>query len=88
MERFASAYGRALFPARYGSRSGVSTNGETADSSQPRALAPGSLELAMGAGIYQVVVAVEGLLAGLRQRLALWRARPARRSSTTPVGCG
>jgi hypothetical protein len=52
------------------------------------ALAPGGLELAMGAGIYHVVVAVEGLLAGLRQRLALWRARPARRSSTTPVGCG
>ena len=83
MERFASAYGRALHPRRYGPRDGMNTDG-----GQPMALAPGSLELAMGAGIYHVVVAVEGLLAGLRQRLALWRARPARRSSTTPVGCG
>ncbi len=88
MERFVSAYGRALFPQRYGSRDGVDTDGRPAGSGQPTALAPGGLELAMGAGIYHVVVAVEGLLAGLRQRLALWRARPARRSSTTPVGCG
>ena len=88
MERFASAYGRALFPARYGSRSGVSTNGETADSSQPRALAPGSLELAMGAGIYHAVVAVEGWLEGLRRQLAAWRSRPQRGSGATPVGCG
>jgi hypothetical protein len=52
------------------------------------ALASGGLELAMSAGIYQVVVAVEGLLDGLRQRLAEWRARPERRSRATPVGCG
>lgn len=88
MERFASAYGRALFPARYGSRSGVSTDGGTADSSQPRALAPGSLELAMGAGIYHAVVAVEGWLDGLRRQLAAWRSKPQRGPGATPVGCG
>lgn len=88
MERFASAYGRALFPARYGSRSGVSTDGRTADSSQPRALAPGSLELAMGAGIYHAVVAVEGWLDGLRRQLAAWRSKPQRGPGATPVGCG
>ncbi len=88
MERFASAYGRALNPRRYGPRDRMNTDGGPTGSGQPMALAPGGLELAMGAGIYHVVVAVEGLLDGLRQRLAAWRAKPARRSSTTPVGCG
>jgi hypothetical protein len=58
------------------------------DGGQPMALAPGSLELAMGAGIYHAVVSVTGWLEGLRRRLAAWRARPERRSSATPVGCG
>ncbi len=83
MERFASAYGRALHPRRYGPRDGMNTDG-----GQPMALAPGSLELAMGAGIYHVVVAVEGWLDGLRRRLAPWRVRPERGPSATPVGCG
>ncbi len=83
MERFASAYGRALYPRRYGPRDGMNTDG-----GEPMALPPGSLELAVGAGIYHMVVAVEGWLDGLRQRLAAWRARPARRSSATPLGCG
>ncbi len=42
----------------------------------------------MGAGIYHVVVAVEGWLDGLRRRLAPWRVRPERGPSATPVGCG
>ena len=88
MERFASAYGRALFPARYGPRAGISTDGRSATSGRPQALAPGGLELAMGAGIYHGVVAIEGLLAGLRRQLAAWRARPERGSGATPVGCG
>ncbi len=88
MERFASAYGRALYPRRYGPRDGMNTDGGPTGSGQPMALASGGLELAMSAGIYQVVVAVEGLLDGLRQRLAEWRARPERRSRATPVGCG
>ncbi len=83
MERFATAYGRALHPRRYGPRDGFNTDG-----GQPMALAPGGLELAMGAGIYHAVVSVEGWLDGLRQRLAAWRARPQRRSRATPVGCG
>ena len=88
MERFASAYGRALFPARYGPRAGMNTDGRPATSGQSQALAPGGLELAMGAGIYHAVVSVEGWLDGLRQRLAAWRARLERRSRATPVGCG
>lgn len=88
MERFVSAYGRALFPQRYGSRDGVDTDGRPAGSGQPMALAPGGLELAMGAGIYRVVAAVEGLLDGLQQRAARWRRPAQRRPSTTPVACG
>ena len=88
MERFASVYGRALYPRRYGPRDGMNTDGRPGGSGQPMALAPGSLELAMGAGIYHVVVATEGWLGGLRQRLAVWRARPEHRDSATPVGCG
>ncbi len=88
MERFASAYGRALYPRRYGPGDGMNTDGGPGGSGQPMALAPGGLELAMGAGVYHVVAAVEGWLDGLRQRLAEWRARPERRSSATPVGCG
>ncbi len=88
MERFASAYGRALYPRRYGPRGGMNAAGGPGGSGPPMALAPGGLELTVSAGIYQVVVAVEGWLDGLRQRLAEWRARPERRSSATPVGCG
>ena len=88
MERFASAYGRALFPRRYASREGVITDGRPIERGQPMALAPGDLELDMGAGIYRVVTAVEGLLDGLRQRAARWRTPAQRRPSTTPVACG
>ncbi len=88
MERFASAYGRALFPRRYAPRDGMITDGRPADSEQPMALAPGGLELAMGAGIYRVLGAVEELLDGLRQRAAGWRARRERRPGATPVACG
>ena len=87
MERFASSYARALFPRRYGARDGLITDGRPAGSGQPMALAPGGLELAMSAGIYRVVIAVEGLLDGLRQRAAGWRARRARRPGAMPVGC-
>jgi hypothetical protein len=88
MERFASAYGRALFPGRYASRDGMITDGRPTGSGQPMTLVPGGLELAMGAGIYRVVGAVEELLDGLRQRAAGWRAKPERGLGTTPVGCG
>ncbi len=88
MERFASAYGRALLPRRYGPRDGIDTAGGPTASGQPMAFAPGGLELAMGAGIYHMVIAVEGWLDGLRQRLTAWRARPERKSNATPVGCG
>jgi hypothetical protein len=77
MERFASAYGRALFPGRYGSRD-----------KQPMGLEPGGIEIAMGAGIYRAVVRMERLLDGLRQRAAEWRAKPAPGPRATPVGCG
>lgn len=98
MERFASAYGRALLPRRLAPREGVNGHGGPGDSGpgdggrggsgQPMALVPGDLELAMGAGIYRVVGAVESLLDGVRQRAARWRARPAPRRRATPVGCG
>ena len=88
MERFASAYGRALFPGRYASRADLLADSRPADRAQPMALAPGGLELTMGAGIYRVVGAVEQLLDGLRQRAAGWRARRAHRPGATPVGCG
>jgi len=88
MERFASAYGRALFPRRYASRDSMFTDGKPADSEQPMALAPGGLELAMGTGIYRVVVAAEGLLDGLRQRADERRARRKRRPGAAPLGCG
>ena len=88
MERFVSAYGRALYPRRYGPRDGMNTDGRPGGSGQPMALAPGSLELAMGAGVYHVVVAVEEWLDGLRVWLAEWRARRRRRPGTTPVSCG
>ena len=88
MERFASAYGRALLPRRYGPRDGLNGDGEAAGSGQPMALAPGGLELAMGAGIYRLVAAVEVLLDGLRQRAAGCRAMPKRGPDAAPVGCG
>ena len=88
MKLFASAYGRALFPGRFGPRGGAITDGSAAGGDQPMELAPGGLEIDMSAGIYRVVCALEELLGGLRQLRAEWRARPVRRSGSTPVGCG
>ena len=88
MKLFASAYGRALFPDRFGPRGGAITDGRSAGRDQTMELAPGGLEIAMGAGIYRVVCALEELLDGLRQRQAEWRAKPGRRSGSSPVGCG
>jgi hypothetical protein len=88
MERFASAYGRALFPRRYGSRGDALARGSSAGSEERVGLAPGELEIAMGAGIYAVVVAVEELLDSLRKLPVGWSWRPAPGSGTTPVGCG
>ena len=53
MERFASAYGRALFPGRYGSRD-----------KQPMGLEPGGIDIAMGAGIDSSGVRMERRLDG------------------------
>jgi len=88
MERFASAYGRALLPRRLAPREGVNGDRGPADNRQPMALVPGDLELAAGAGIYRVVAAVETLLDAVRQRAARRRAGPEHRPRTTPVGCG
>jgi len=51
-------------------------------------LAPGGVEIAMGAGIYRAVCALEALFDRSRLLLAERRARPARHAGNTPVSCG
>lgn len=75
MNRFADAYGQALFPRRYAA----------GDSTRPGALAGDGVDIAIGAGVYRLVSAVEDLLAALRQ----WRSKAGNpRRAPTPVGCG
>jgi len=88
MQRLASAYGRALFPRRFGPGGGDSSGADPASRDQSMELAPGGIEIAVAALIYQGVVAVEELLNRSRLLLAEWRARPVRRAGNTPVGCG
>ena len=82
MEKFASAYARALFPARHASRS---SGGAV---TEPLSLAPGALELSIAAGIYRAVVAAERLPETLRRLAARMGAKPVTRGGATPVGCG
>ena len=88
MQRFASAYGRALFPRRFGPHGGDSSDAGSPGERRPMELAPGGMEIAMSAGIYRAVVAVEARLDRSRLLLAEWRARPVRRAGNTPVNCG
>lgn len=86
MERFASAYGRALFPRRYHSAGDGADHDASAGGEPAGALAPDALELSMSAAIYRAVLGVERLLEGLRQRSA--RRRAPARPQATPIGCG
>lgn len=87
MESFSSAYARALFPRRYGPRPGAGMDGHAGTGPQPMALAPGGLEISLGAAIYRVVVAVERLMEAARRLAPGWKARAASRPGATPVGC-
>ena len=86
MERFASAYGRALFPRAYRARGGAPTRDASAGGESAGALTPGVLELSMSALIYRAVLGVERLVEGLRQLPA--RRRAPARPRATPIGCG
>lgn len=88
MERFASAYGRALFPRRFGPYGEDGSGTDSSGRDRPMELAPGGVEIAMGAGIYRTVCALERLIDRSRLLLAEWRARPMRAAGNTPVSCG
>ncbi len=88
MQRFASAYGRALFPDRFEPHGGDGSGAGPTGRNQPMALAPGGAEIAMGAGIYQAVRTLEALFDRSRLLLAKWRTRPPRLVGNTPVSCG
>ncbi len=88
MERFADAYGRVLFPSRYGPAKGTTAAGTRVDGGHPMTLPPGGLELDISAGIYRLVCAAEGLVDGLRRLRLGWRAGADRRPTATPLGCG
>lgn len=84
MERFASSYGRALFPNRFGA--GAATTPDNARRNHvPMSLAPGALELDLGAAIYRMVRAAESLLDGIRRPRQ--RTRPGLACEATPAGC-
>jgi hypothetical protein len=87
MNRFADAYGRALFPNRYARRSGT-TGGARASSGQPAAIPSDGLDLAIGAGVYRLVNAVEALVDVLRQRARPSTAAAQHVPTANPVGCG
>ena len=87
MERFAAAYGRALFPSRYGPAKGARATASRNDDENAMTLHPGALELDMGAGIYRLVCAAEGLVGALRRRLGA-RAGSERRATAARLGCG
>ena len=84
MQRFARAYARALFPR------GAQVGADRA----PENAAPGvkltadGLDLAIGAGIYRLVCAVEGLLDRLRHRPQRAPDSALGMPTTTRVGCG
>jgi hypothetical protein len=86
MERFASAYGRVLFPRRYRSRSDAPAHDASTGGEPSGALAPDALEVSMSAAIYRAVLGVERLLESLRQR-SVRRGAPAR-PQAAPIGCG
>jgi len=78
MKHIASAYGRALFPRRFESRTGGA----------PPALPPGGLELDLAGAVYRLTDRLEGLVDTIRRRRAAWRRRPDRRVGRRPVQCG
>ena len=88
MEHFTSAYGRALFPRRFELPGGDGSGTGTAGRGQPMVLAPGGVEIAMGAGIYRAVCALEALFDRARRLVAGWRARAPHPAGNTPVSCG
>ncbi len=88
MERFAAAYGRALFPNRYGLRNDSAAPGTGVDGGPHMTLPPAGLDLAIGAGVYRLVYAVEALLGGLRRRTRRVGAATTRPPTATPLGCG
>lgn len=83
MNRFADAYGRALFPNRY-----QPGNGPTGG--PPAAIPSDGLDVAIGAGVYRLVNAVEALLEVVRQRARPGRGTAAAPHTPTarPVACG
>ena len=88
MKRFAAAYGRALFPSRYGLAKSTTATGTRVDGEHSMTLQSGALELDIGAGIYRLVRAGEALLDGLRRHRLGARADTERRPTVTPLGCG
>jgi len=87
MERIRSAYGRALFPNRYGHRDHTPVGGNSANEQQPLGLAPGGLELSLAAAIYHLVGDAEALLAATQRLAARWRTHPAPTPRSTPISC-
>lgn len=83
MEKFAAAYARALFPARFASHGGHDGSG-----AEHVSLAPGALEIGLSADIYRAIVAAERLSRHLRQLAARSSTRRAPAAGGTPVGCG
>ncbi|MDX1432760.1 MAG: hypothetical protein R3286_09965 [Gammaproteobacteria bacterium] len=75
MKRFADAYERALFPLR----------GRRADG---QGMGPSELDIAVGAGWYRLVCAVEALVDALSATARRLRARPQAPSAARPLGCG
>ena len=75
MNRFTDAYERALFPLHRRSASGQGAG-------------PSELDVAVGAGWYRLVCAVEALLEALGAFARRLRARPQPRANARPVGCG
>ena len=84
MEHIASAYGRALYPRRYGRRDDPA---QARDPVVPMALAPGGLELDLAGAVYRLVLGAERLMDGLGRRIAA-RRRPDPRTGTRPVEQG
>jgi len=88
MKHIASAYGRALFPRRYGPRDGTRSDTANRGREVPMALPPGGVELDLASAVYRLTGRLERVVDHLRRRRAAPR-RPAEHGAGgRPVECG
>jgi len=88
MKHIAYAYGRALFPHRYGPRDGAHSDTANRGGEAPMALPPGGVELDLASAVYRLTGNLERLVDSLRKQRAARRRPSEHGAGGRPVECG